>query len=360
VTVTIAGEEIHLRTTLVSFLTGIAGGFAAKAMGFPLPMLLGSVVAVGAISIFGFKVGGHPPRIPFWLRLFFIPIIGLSIGASFTPDIFEQARSWWPSLLALVIYIPLAHFVGYQGFRRIGKLSGTTAYYAAVPGGLMESIAMGEENGADVQVLTALQFMRLILTVMLVPLAFTILSGDAVGSAAGAVIGGSRGVLDAPELFWQAIVGLIGYFGGRRLRLPAFVITGPVLASGLAHLSGLLTAAPPGWLIQVTQLIIGVALGTRFVGMRPKTFGRALLLAFQNMVFTMCLAMLFAVVLHEIVDEDINAVVLSFAPGGLAEMSLVALSLHVSVLFVTAHHVLRIVLSVTVAKTFAHRVPPDR
>lgn len=355
----IAGDEIHLLMTAMVFAVGIAGGFLAQLIGAPLPMLLGSVTAVGAISIFGFKPGGRPPRIPFWLRNFFIPIVGLSIGAAFTPGVLTEMRDWWPSLLALLLYIPLSHYIGYRAFVLLGGLSRPTAYYGAVPGGLLVCIAMGEENGADGPMLTALQFLRLILTVMLVPLAFTLLSGTSVGTAAGAVIGQTEGAFTASEIFWQVALGVAGYFGGRRLDLPAFMITGPILASGLGHLTGLLQAAPPGWLIQVTQLVIGVSLGTRFVGMGGRTFFKAFWLALLNIGFTMILAIGAALLLHGVVGERFEAVVLAFAPGGLAEMSLVAVSLQISVIYVSAHHVARILLSVTFARLFARFIPPE-
>jgi len=357
-TFNIAGEDIHPLMLATVFGVGIAGGLLAKAAGLPIPMLLGSVVAVGALSIFGFKPGGHPPKVPFWLRLFFIPIIGLSIGSAFTPAILDELRTWWPSLLAIFVYIPVAHYVGYRGFLLVGGLSKVTAYYSAVPGGLLECIQMGEENGADVPMLTALQFLRLILTIILVPLAFSLANGGAVGSAAGASITLVNAPITVEEVFWHVVVGVIGFFGGRKLNLPAYLITGPILASGVAHLTGLLESAPPRWLIDVTQLIVGVALGTRFVGMMPKTFFAALSLSFLNVLFTMVLAIGAGLLLHQLVDERVEAVVLAFAPGGLAEMSLVALSLHISVIYVTSHHVVRIVLSVAVAKLFANTIPP--
>ena len=357
-TIRIAGEEIHLLMTLQVFAAGLAGGLLATAAGIPLPMLLGSVTAVGALSIFGFRPGGRPPKVPVWLRNFFIPIIGLSIGSAITVDVLREARGWWPSLVALVAFIPLAHFTGYNVMRRVGKLDPVTAYYSAVPGGFIESISMGEDNGASVPVLTALQFLRLIMTVMLVPLAFTILNGGAVGSAAGVVMSKFHGALDAPEIFWQVVLGVVGFFGGRRLKLPAFMITGPILCSGIGHLTGLLDSAPPGWLIAVTQLVIGVALGTRFVGMQVATVFKAMGLSVLNIALTMTIAIGAGLVLHQVVGEQIEAVVLAFAPGGLAEMSLVALSLQVSALYVTAHHILRIMLAVTFAKMFAHLIVP--
>ena len=66
--------------------------------------------------------------------------------------------------------------------------------------------------------------------------------------------------------------------------------------------------------------------------------------------FAWILGVGFAVLLARWVEEPVAALFLAFAPGGLAEMSLVALSLNMSVIYVTAHHVLRIVLAVSFAK----------
>ena len=54
--------------------------------------------------------------------------------------------------------------------------------------------------------------------------------------------------------------------------------------------------------------------------------------------------------LHLLVGEPVAAVFLAFAPGGLAEMTLIALSLKINVIYVTVHHVGRIVLAVSLAK----------
>jgi uncharacterized protein len=50
------------------------------------------------------------------------------------------------------------------------------------------------------------------------------------------------------------------------------------------------------------------------------------------------------------VGEPVPAVILAFAPGGINEMSLVALSLQLSTVYVTLHHLARIVLAVAVMR----------
>jgi membrane AbrB-like protein len=322
-------------------------------LGAPLPWLLGSLIAVAAITLAGVRIGGRAPGVPSDTRLYFIPIIGVAIGGAFTPAILAEATDWIPSLLALVIYIPIAHAAGFAIYRKIGGLDAPTAYYASVPGGLIESIAMGEDAGADLKMLALLQFLRLILCILLVPLGFTAFTGAAVGSAAGVAMpgaGGHPGVIDYAVL---VVAGVVGSIGGRRIGLPAGIITGPILLSGGAHLAGLTHAIPPGWLILVTQLMVGVSLGSRFAGLTGKDFTRGVALALGAIAATLSLALIAALLLRDAVGERPEAVILAFAPGGVAEMSLIAVSMQISVVYVTAHHVARILLSVMVAKAFA-------
>ncbi len=324
-------------------------------LALPLPMLLGSILSVGAVAVAGLRPLGHLPAVPGIFRTLSVPVIGVSIGGAFDPAILEQAGGWWPSLLALFLYIPSALGIGYVIYRRFGHVDGETAFYGAVPGGLITAIAMGEEAGADIQMTTMLQFLRLIFCIIIVPLGFTILTGGAVGSAAGAVIGGAGHVPGLRDIVILIAAGGIGLWLGTLAQLPAAQITGPLLASGVVHLLGWTQAAVPFWLIAVTQLLIGTGLGARFAGLAKRSFLKAVVLAFANVVTLLILGLGFAFALHRVIDEPVEAVVLAFAPGGVAEMSLVAVSLKISVIYVTAHHVLRIVLAVTAARIFSRR-----
>lgn len=355
---TINRGEQSLATVVLTFLIGAAGGFIAMALNAPLPMLLGSVIAIAAVSLARMKLFGRDPEVPLQLRLGFIPIIGLAIGGSFTPEVIAGAKQWWPSLVALVVFIPMVHWAGYYGYRWMGGLSPATAYYAAVPGGLIDAIQLGEEAGADPQMLTALQFLRLLLCIMLVPLGFTLVFG-AVGSSAGAVL--ERGAIASSleDVVILVVVGALGLWMGRRFKLPAGVITGPIILSAAVHLAGVTDAVPPIWLIQVTQLVMGVTLGTRFVGLPWGAFLTALKLSLANIVMTLALAFAAAVLLTPVVDEHPEVVVLAFAPGGLAEMALIAVSLQLSVVYVTAHHVFRLLLAIGFAKLFGRNIPRD-
>jgi hypothetical protein len=346
---------IHLPTLALTLALGTAGGFVARALHLPLAMLLGSLLAVAAAALAGLRPLGRLPQCPNGLRFFFVPVIGVAIGGSFTPQIVMEAQLWWPSLLALGLFIPIAHLSGYRALRATGRLDPVTAFFGTAPGGLTETVLMGEEMGADVPMLTMLQFMRLILTIILVPLGFLLVTGQVVGSAGGAAMARAQAHGGAD---WGWILGAaaLGLALGKVSRLPAGIITGPIVVSAAVHLAGLTTAIPPQWAIMATQIVIGTSLGVRFVRMPPGQFWLALRLASVNVGIFIALAAAFAFALADFVHEPVVAVFLAFAPGGLTEMALIALSLQMSVIYVTAHHVLRIVLAVALARAFSGRI----
>lgn len=348
-------QGIPPQTIGATFAIGAVGGAIGMALALPLGTLLGALIAVALCAVFGLRVGGAAVAVPQAWRFFLIPVIGVAIGATFTPALLAQAPAWGLSVIGLALYVPVAHALGYMIYRRAGRLDRMTAFYSAIPGGLIESMQMGEEAGADVQMLTMLQFLRLIFAIVLVPLGFSIIEGHAVGSASGVRVAGAELGLGVADVFWLTLAAAGGWWVGKRLRFPAPIITGPIIASAAVHLIGLTRGVPPDWLITVTQWVVGTSLGARFAGLTGRRLGKALGLASLYTLMAAGLALLAALTLAGPVDEPMSAVFLAFAPGGVAEMTLVALSLQVSVVYVTLHHVLRILLAIAIARSFAPR-----
>ena len=334
---------------MVTLALGSAAGFLAQAAHLPLALLLGALGITALVALKGWRVLGQPVHLPGNLRSAFVPVIGVANGGAFTPDIAAQMPGWLPSLLALLIFLPLVHGIGFLIYRA-GGLSKEAAFFGATPGGLIEAVEMGRQAGADEALLTTLQFLRLIATIVAVPLIFLALTGKVVGSASGVQMTGAGHLLSLSDIAILALAGGLGFWGAQKLHFPAAQITGPVLLSALAHGLGLVEGVPPYWLIAATQIVLGCGLGARFVGANPTLLRRAAGLAVGNTLVALALAAGFALALHALVGVPVTGVFLAFAPGGLAEMSLIALSLQASVAYVTVHHVARIILAVLLAK----------
>jgi len=334
---------------LATFALGGAGAGLALVLQLPLPFLLGPLLTVAAASMAGVRLLGHAPAVPQKWRYVLVPVVGVAIGAAVPPDVLSQVSRWWVSVLALVAFVPVAHALAYQVYRRAGGLDARTAYFAAMPGGFIEALEMGERAGARMDLLVALQFLRLALCIVLIPIAFAVVTGQTVGSGAVDRPAHAAG-LDAVDALYLIGAGAGGWWLAARLRFPAAVLSGPLLASAVLHAAGLTQATSPDWAIGVTQWVIGTSLGARFAAFSGRALWLSLWLAATNVALALVLATAIALALSDVVGEPAPAIILAFAPGGISEMSLVALSLQMSTVFVTLHHLLRIILAVVAAR----------
>lgn len=328
---------------LIALCSGAA--FVAVGLGLPLPYLMGPLLASAGLSL---GLSAHlPGEFPHLgrLRFVFIAVIGMMIGAQVTPALFADPASLGLSAVALLVFVALSLGFNYAVFRRLGGFDRATAFYSGMPGGLYESISMGEDAGADLARLMLQQFLRVIAVVTLVPIGLSLWMGKAVGSAGGVT-------LARPDVPWQALpvvalAILTGIALGRLLRLPARQLTGPMAVGAALSLSGQIAIDIPQWLINLALIVVGAALGTRFHGasrrMLAQGFGLALVSVGGMLLIAAPIAGLIA---HE-TGQRFDMMLIAFAPGGVTEMTLVALSLSGNPAIVTLHHITRILITVT-------------
>ena len=322
----------------------ILSSFAAQALGMPLPFLLGPLITSGVLAATAQR------RLPAafagltGLRIVFIAVIGLMIGAQVTPELFRDSHRLALSFAALTLFVGLAMAWNYAVFRRVGGYDRATAFYSSTPGGLYESIAFGEEAGADPARLVLQQFLRVIMVVAILPIALSLWLGEAVGSAGGMTLARPDVPWSSLPLIALATAGGIGL--GHVLRLPARQLTGPMAIGVVLAMSGSLHLDIPQWLVNLAQIVIGAALGMRFKGIAPAMILRGMALSGLSVGGMLGLAALMALALAPLTGEAFDVMLISFAPGGVTEMALVALSLDANPALVTLHHIYRILLTV--------------
>ncbi len=128
------------------------------------------------------------------------------------------------------------------------------------------------------------------------------------------------------------------------LRFPAPVLLGPLLISAAIHIGGLTASQPPQEAILIAQIVLGASVGARFVGATWGYLARTVRSSLALTTILLALTFSMAWVFHLITGLEFEPLVLAFAPGGLAEMSLVALSLGEDPAFVAVHQILRILI----------------
>lgn len=325
---------------------GAITGTVFWAINLPLPYMLGGLLS--AVTVFALS-GQFEFRITFpkHLRMVFVGLIGAMIGSTFTPELRQLIPTMLVTVLSIVLYVVLAHALSYMVCRKLGRYDKVTAFYSSMPGGLIEAVELAERGGGDTRVVTLCHFIRVFIVVITVPLFYWVVSGDLVGSAAGETF--ERGQATAVDVIALVLITAAGLGLGRFLHIPAAHLLGPLILSAVLNGTGLLATTSPTWLLFIAQLIVGTGLGAQFRS--PST--AVLLTAFKTTVAITILMLLMstlsAYLLTKITNQSMDGLFLLFAPGGVTEMSLIALSLNLSPVVVAAHHVLRIFLTVSIA-----------
>ena len=337
------------------FLSGFLGGSLAFFWGAPMPFMLGGIAGAATFVICYERQNRKLPRLSRWVRLVFMSLIGTMIGSKVSPEFLPLLPQFWPSAVALLPFIIFAHGGGYAMMRFLGGYDKKDAYYAALPGGIVDTAALAEEAGADLRVVTAQHFIRIILVVVSIPILFLFFTGEAVGSLAGETISNNQDYRLA-DLINVLIIALGGLLFGRFARLPVSHMIGPLCISIALSVSGIVQLQFPWWLSHLAQYMVGTALGAQFSGISKKMLLRGVGMGLLAGIYMLILAIGFAYILSSHVPANFPVLFVSFAVGGLAEMSLIALSLNYNPVIVAIHHLARIVLTVLCAHTFARKL----
>src|SRR5690606_36600460 len=93
-------------------------------------------------------------------------IIGVMLGAGFTPAIIENIGSWIPTVLGLAGFVAVSGAACVLYFRRVGGFDLPTAYFAGMPGGLVEMIIVGEDKGGNARTIALVHSARVLLVVL--------------------------------------------------------------------------------------------------------------------------------------------------------------------------------------------------
>jgi membrane AbrB-like protein len=326
-------DALSYRVVLAASLGGI-GGYLFTRLNIPLPWLIGSLIATTASSI-----ARLPVAMPSRMRTIFTSVLGVLLGSRITPSYFENVSEWIVSVAGLVLFVLVSTGACYAYLRRIGGYSTADAFFGSVPGGLNEMTMIGAQMGADERVVALVHGCRLLLTVALVPVMLLAFAGARVTPAqAGAA---DAAALDALGIGLMALCAVTGTVIANWFRLPGGPLIGPLVLYGTLTFLGVTTAAPPAWLVALAQVICGAAIGVRFRKIPYGDLARTMAVALGATVIQLNFSPLFAILVNIVSGLPIADLILAFAPGGQAEMSLLGLSMGGDIAFITLHSTIR-------------------
>ncbi|MCP4823540.1 MAG: AbrB family transcriptional regulator [Shimia sp.] len=338
-----------LRHRVITFAVAAAGAFVFWALGLPLPFLFGPMAACLIAALVGTQLVGFG-QITAGART----ILGVAVGTSITPAVAAQLPSMAGSIALMPIYIFLIALIGVPFFHRICKFDPVTSYYAAMPGGLQDMILFGEEAGGNARVLSLIHATRVLVIVTVAPIMLISVYGVSLSNP----IGQPAYELPMHEMVIMAVAALVGWKGGEKIGLFGASILGPMIVSAALTMAGVLHSRPPQEAIWAAQFFIGVVIGVYYVGVTLRELRSVVLSGLAFMVVLAVLAACFAEIATLLGLAPAMEAFLAFAPGGQAEMTVLAIVVGADLGFVIAHHLTRIVLVILGAPIVARLLRP--
>ncbi|QRM56178.1 AbrB family transcriptional regulator [Sinorhizobium sp. BG8] len=315
------------------------GGWVMWHFHMPLAWLLGAMIATGLGALVRL-----PLAMPRLARPPMTALIGAMLGTSFSPAVFEHVGLWLLSLSGLIVFIVAAGATVYCYFRLVAGLDHPTAFFSAMPGGLVEMVTLGAERGGDEKTIALIHASRIFLVVLCLPFLIQLFTGVAVSRSGSSHV--PLSTVDLADLWWFAAAIAVGIGAGTLLRFPARFLMGPMAVSALLHVTGVADFEMPSAALAAAQVVIGATVGCRFAMASPKEILRVVGLSTGSTLVLLCISLGFAGLLAYFTGDRFIALVLAYSPGGVAEMSIMALSLGIEVPFVVLHHIVRVLVVV--------------
>lgn len=340
-------------TVVVTFAVGLAGVAVFQLLGLPLPWLLGPLIACLAAALCGVRLKGIKT-----LNDAMRGILGVAVGATFTSALLVSMAGMWPTLIMIPVMVLCIAILGVPYFQRVWGFDFVTSYYAAMPGGLQDMVLFGEEAGGDVRALSLIHATRVMVIVVALPFLLQwVWAADLNNSP-----GDPASSLPVSQMALMVFCAIVGWQVAKRVGLFGASILGPLLLAAAFALAGVLEHRPPAEAIWAAQFFIGTSVGAFYAGVTGAEVRKVVAAAIGYCIVLLVLTVIFAEVIQLLNLAPPMETVLAFAPGGQAEMTVLALIVGADMAFVIAHHVLRIflvILGAPLAARFFNPTPRD-
>jgi uncharacterized protein len=328
-----------LRETVVRLIEtlfiGAIGGAALGLAKFPAGWLSGAIIAVAIAAL-----ARRPVRVPRILGQAANIVLGISLGASVTPDSVARMASWPASLAVLALAMACGSAAVVFYLHKVHDWDVMSALFASSPGGLSQALALAAETGADLRSVAMVQAMRVLVLSAGLPLffaAFGITGSRPIANAAVATVASME------ELAVLIVAAATGAIVAYRLHLPGGLLVGAMAVSGVLHATGLVQVNLPLPAAIVAFVVMGSIIGARFVGTDIWLLRRLTLVGLGALAVGTAVASVFAVAAALLLSLPVGDVVMAFAPGALEAMTTLAFALNLDPAYVGTHHIARLI-----------------
>jgi membrane AbrB-like protein len=325
-----------------------AAAVSLAAIGFPSPTLFAALLVGLAYALARPGAGLALPRGGFVAAQ---AIVGVVLGAYVQSDAVQAlGEDWLPVTLVSAATLGLSMGAG-RVLARFTALDVPTATLGMIAGGASGIVTMAGDLGGDDRLVAFMQYLRVLVVVLLMPLLIAVF-----GTTGGGSGGPGEAALGEPrDWLLTALIAPSAALAARAARVPAGALLGPMLVAGAVTLAGVEFAVPPA-LRELAFALIGLQVGLRFTVDTVKLLGRLILpvLGAVGALLAGCFAL--AVALTLTTPVSLQDAYLATTPGGLYAVLAVAVGAGSNTTFILAVQVARLLVAVLLAPLAVRRI----
>lgn len=324
---------------LASFAVAGGAGWVFAHIGVPLPWLLGPMLTVAALSM-----AGRTLSLPQGARQTGQLLLGTGIGLNFTPAVAHFVLDHIGVMVLCALASIAFGLASAFYLRRAAKVNIATAYFASVPGGVVEMAIQAARWGGEIAPVSLAQSLRILCVVTTIPTALYALG--AVGHSPFAAVNLPFDPKGFPILIaFSLLFGLVLQWR----KVTNGWLLGPLAAAAIVTVLELDLSGMPRPLLNLSQVLIGTFIGLRYKRDLVLPLRRFLPHAVISTLVLVGLNILFGIFVARMTGLPAASMVLSVSPGGMAEMSITASVLELGVPLVAAFHIIRIFLVIALS-----------
>jgi membrane AbrB-like protein len=245
----------------------------------------------------------------------------------------------WTSLIMLV-YIVISVLIVSKYLEKFSKYEKKTSIFSAAPGALGPLMILAEDEKTDLSQVATSHLIRLIIIITVFP--FIVNSFyDVKGIEIAQEVIENQNLQHLLILIVSSII-LIYFFD--KLKIPAALLSGTLVASGFLQITEIATYQISPDIIDYCLLILGASVGCRFADKTFSEIGRNALHSFVATFLLVVLGVIAALVAGLIIDKNFFTLLLSYCPGGIYEVAVIAIFFDLDPEFVSFHHIIRLLM----------------
>jgi membrane AbrB-like protein len=296
--------------------------------------MIGPMIGVAVLNLCGVRM--HSPPLA---RQAGQVILGSAVSLYFTPPVVAALATNLPAILGATVAVFLVGGLGALTLSRASGVDGRSTFFASIPGGAMAMAVLADRYGAQIAPVAVAHSLRVSLVVIIVPFLLTYGGLPLVAAAYRPNL-----PLDVPLLIvWLAISWLLGELS-ERLHFHNGCLLMPIFIGAALTMSGVQLSAVPHVFTDFAQLMFGLVLGARYERAFFARYKLFIPFALLNSCFILVASVAAGALLAWAFGLPVATMILATAPGGLAEMTITAQALQISVPLVIAFHLFRVVV----------------